>query len=1194
MILWNRAFRPVTFPYLFIVTALSFLLPAKGQVVINEVMSSNGTTLYDEDGNAPDWIELWNASDAPFDLTGVGLSDDSSQPFKWRFPAYTMAPRQYLVVFASDKNRLSPPLYYETILRRGDTCKYLIPNASTPSVWRSVGFNDSSWPAGTSGFGYGDGDDSTLLPNGTLSVFIRKTFYISDPAKVKDCWLHMDYDDGFVAYLNGKEIARAHLGTPGVPPPWNATADAASHEAVIYQGGMPQGFHVPSDSLLILPGKNVLAIQVHNTGTGSSDMTAIPFLTLGFSESAQQTRGIDSLTGLHNSSFHTNFKLSSAGDTVLLTSAGGSQLDVFEAGPLERDISAGRQPDGQPGYWLFARSTPGMPNTSRAFPQSAIRTISFSHPGGIFSDPFQLQINGIEAGDTVYYTLDGREPVTSDSVYTHPITIDGNTVVRARLFNANLLPGKVRTISLIRRTSPVLPIVSIVTDPYNLFDYNYGIYEMGPHASPDFPYFGANFWQEWERPVHIDLIEPDTSRRFSTTAGIKIYGNYSRGNPQKSFAFYARGEYGAKEFAYPLFPNLPFTSYQAFVLRNSGNDWNISQMRDGLMTSLVAETGIELQAYRPASVYINGEYWGVLNLREKINEHFLAAHGKADPHQIDLLEFNGNVILGDADHYWQMINFISTNSLAVKQNYETVKGMMDIRDYIDYQISEIYYDNWDWPGNNLKYWRPKTTEGKWRWILYDTDFGFGLWTLENYKKNTLSFALETNGPDWPNPPWSTFLFRNLILNEEFRNEFINRFADMMNSLFAYKRVQEYIDRFAGILKNEMPLHFDRWGGSVYAWNQEISNLKTFALYRPTYMRQYIREMLAPAGHDSLRVTVNDAAAGMVRVNTLFLNTFPWSGIYFKNIPVPIAALPHPGYRFVRWEGPVADVNSVTTTVTLTAKTTIKAVFEPDHSGIPPVVINEINYHSPSTLFTDDWIELYNTSLQQQDISGWVITDSDSAHRYVIAQGTVLPPRGYLVVCRDLSLFRTLHPTMTNSIGNLGFGLSGSGDCVKLFNQAGILVDSVQYGTSYPWPEEPDGDGPTLERTNPFSNNSLAENWNASQNPGGTPGTRNSLTDIPSLETSKEAPEITELYPNPATDHVFIRFNVYKTERVRITVHDMQGRLIRTLHDDDFLPGKHEIFWMLSANEQQPGIYLVSLETSDGYRVVKRIVIAKDY
>jgi hypothetical protein len=537
------------------------------------------------------------ASDAPFDLTGVGLSDDSSQPFKWRFPAYTMAPRQYLVVFASDKNRLSPPLYYETILRRGDTCKYLIPNASTPSVWRSVGFNDSSWPAGTSGFGYGDGDDSTLLPNGTLSVFIRKTFYISDPAKVKDCWLHMDYDDGFVAYLNGKEIARAHLGTPGVPPPWNATADAASHEAVIYQGGMPQGFHVPSDSLLILPGKNVLAIQVHNTGTGSSDMTAIPFLTLGFSESAQQTRGIDSLTGLLNSSFHTNFTLSSAGDTVLLTSAGGSQLDVFEAGPLkEIFLPEATLTDNQ--LWLFARSTPGMPNTSRAFPQSAIRTISFSHPGGIFSDPFQLQINGIEAGDTVYYTLDGREPVTSDSVYTHPITIDGNTVVRARLFNANLLPGKVQTISLIRSyiagTSHGFHRYRFT---YNLFDYYYGIYEMGPHASPDFPYFGANFWQEWERPVHIDLIEPDTSRRFSTTAGIKIYGNYSRGNPQKSFAFYARGEYGAKEFAYPLFPNLPFTSYQAFVLRNSGKTTGTSANARWAHDFPGAETGIELQAY---------------------------------------------------------------------------------------------------------------------------------------------------------------------------------------------------------------------------------------------------------------------------------------------------------------------------------------------------------------------------------------------------------------------------------------------------------------------------------------------------------------------------------------------------------------------------------------------------------------------
>lgn len=1179
-----------TFLKLVLLALCSLPLMGKGQVMINEIMSSNGTALYDEDGNAPDWIELWNASDTSYDLTGVGLSDDPAQPFKWRFPSYIMAPRQYLVVFASDKNRLSPPLFYETVIRRGDTCKYLIPNASTPTVWRSVNFNDSSWPSGISGFGYGDGDDTTILPNGTLSVFIRKTFYLSDPSAVKDCWLHMDYDDGFVAYLNEKEIARAHLGTPGIPPAWNATADAASHEAVIYQGGMPDKFQVHPDSLSLLPGKNVLAIQVHNTGTGSSDMTAIPFLTFGFSEPVQQPRGINALTGIHNASFHTNFKISSSGDTIILTSATNTQLDFFVSGALKRDISAGKQPDGEPGYWLFSQPTPWKPNTTKAYPATAMRNISFSHPGGIFSDPFELIINGIEAGDSIFYSLDGKEPSTKDSLYTHPIIIDGNTVVRARLYNSNLLPGKVHTVSFIRRIAPVLPQVSIVTDPYNLLDYHYGIYEMGPHASPDFPFFGANFWQDWERPVHIDLFETDTSKRFSAPAGIKIYGNYSRGNPQKSFAIFARGEYGAKEFAYSLFPNLPYSSYQAFVLRNSGNDWNISQMRDGLMTSLVAETGLELQAYRPTSVYINGQYWGILNLREKINEHFLAAHGKIDPHQIDLLEFNGNVIHGDADHYWEMINFISTNSLAIQKNYEIVKGMMDIKDFIDYQIAEIFYDNWDWPGNNLKYWRPKTNEGKWRWILFDTDFGFGLWTLKNYQKNTLAFALETDGPSWPNPPWSTFLFRNLLLNNEFKIDFVNRFADMMNSLFAYKRVQEYIDRYADALKNEMPLHFERWGGNIYQWNQEISNLKTFALYRPYYMRQHIRDVLAPAGHDSLRVTVNDASAGMLRVNTLFIKTYPWSGIYFKNIPIPVVALPFPGFRFVRWEGPVANVHAVATTVTLTAKTTVKAIFEPDPSGIPPVIINEINYHSPTDIFTDDWIELYNPGFQQQDISQWVITDDDTSHRYVIPEGTIVPAHGYLILCRNLSLFRAIHSTVTNILGNLNFGLSGIGDYVMLYNQAGMLVDSVCYGTSYPWPEEPDGDGPTLELTNPFSDNAIAENWNASRNQGGTPGSRNSMTEIPAFEISIKTPEITEIYPNPATDHVLIRFTVYATERIRITIHDVHGRPIRILSDEEYLPGNHDILWMLSSEEKKPGIYLVNLTTSAGFRIVKRVVL----
>ena len=218
------------------------------------------------------------------------------------------------------------------------------------------------------------------------------------------------------------------------------------------------------------------------------------------------------------------------------------------------------------------------------------------------------------------------------------------------------------------------------------------------------------------------------------------------------------------------------------MLRNSGNDWysgenwsSNSMLRDGMATGLMDDTGVDHQAYKPAVVYLNGEYWGIHNIREKVNEEFLASNNPGvDPDEIDELEANAGIIEGDNQDYINMINFIQNNSLDDPNNYLTVEQQVDINNFIDYYIAQIFYAYTDWPGNYIKFWRPQITGSKWKWILYDTDFGFGL--VDWYGHNTLQFALEAKGPGWPNPPWSTFLFRNLMENQEFQIQFINHFC----------------------------------------------------------------------------------------------------------------------------------------------------------------------------------------------------------------------------------------------------------------------------------------------------------------------------------------------------------------------------------------------------------------------------------
>ncbi len=203
-------------------------------------------------------------------------------------------------------------------------------------------------------------------------------------------------------------------------------------------------------------------------------------------------------------------------------------------------------------------------------------------------------------------------------------------------------------------------------------------------------------------------------------------------------------------------------------------------MRDALMTGLVTDLDLDLQAYRPSVVYINGEYWGIHNIREKINEHFLESNCGIDADHIDILECNASVVEGSDEHYLAMIDYIETHDMSDTGNYTYIGNTNGNPNFITYEIAEIFFNNTDWPRNNIKFWRPQTADGKWRWILYDTDFGFGYYFMEEeyYAENTLEWATDPNSTEIGNPPWSTFLLRSLLENQSFRYDFINRFCDL--------------------------------------------------------------------------------------------------------------------------------------------------------------------------------------------------------------------------------------------------------------------------------------------------------------------------------------------------------------------------------------------------------------------------------
>ncbi len=707
----------------------------------------------------------------------------------------------------------------------------------------------------------------------------------------------------------------------------------------------------------------------------------------------------------------------------------------------------------------------------------------------------------------------------------------------------------------------------------NLWDNETGIYVLGDTYENQDPYYGANFWEDWEKPAGIEMTGKDGNRIFSLNCGIKIFGAWSRARPQKSLAVFFRNEYGDPSLeGVQLFHSKPITSFKSFVLRNAGNDYDYTRFRDGFMTDLVKDMDNDIQAFEPVILYLNGTYWGHINLREKINEDYLDGNHGVDPEKVDILDNNSNVVEGSNEDYLELINFLNTNSLVSDANYEFVTGQIDISNYIDYMLSQIYFDNRDWPGNNIKYWKVQEEGSKWRWIMYDTDFGFGIYSASAYTLNTIQFALEPNGPGWPNPSWSTLLFRKMTENTKFKNAFINRFADMMNTTFRADLVVAKIDSFASIMQPEIYRHSQRWGvPSEGNWNSAVQTMRTFANNRAVYVRNHIIQQFTRAGIYNVNTVISPANAGGIYLNTIHIQAENWTGKYFQNVPVKLTAVPKQGYKFSHWEinGTKNLNNSIE--ISLTKVTTCKAVFEETANDGNSVIINEINYKSAESADAGDWIELFNWGRADLDISGWVVKDSENDHIFTIPANTMLKSNAYLVVCASSRNFSAIHPEVLNRTGDFNFGLGASGDAVRLFTMNGTLVDSVAFGSTAPWATEPNGTGKTLELRHYTYDNSVADNWKASVADFGTPGRANSIYVGNETELSVKEEKQLVVYPNPFNAETTIRFVNPYFEQARISIFSVDGRLIRSL-----ITTGNEIIWNGEnqvGQRVQPGIYI---------------------
>lgn len=667
-----------------------------------------------------------------------------------------------------------------------------------------------------------------------------------------------------------------------------------------------------------------------------------------------------------------------------------------------------------------------------------------SPTAGFYTGSTSVKLQANKANAVIYYTINGSKPSINSRRYNSPITVDTTTIIRAIVYvNENLSSSYTGTF-FINEGSISLPVISIGIEPAILFDPVRGVFMRGPRASPKFPHVGANFYSRTEFPCHMEFFETDKEPVFKHDLGFKVFGGMSRIFPQKSFSLYAdKSRHGIKHIEHQVFLEKSQKKYKRLVFRNSGSDFGETHFRDALITSFGKEMGLETQAYRPSIVFINGAYWGIYNIREKLTKHYLVENFGYKKDSINLVEHQKSVKAGSRQSYDAMRSFMRSNDLSIQANFDHVAQIMDVENFMEYQILQIYIDNQD-AGGNIKFWQPKTEGGKWRWILFDTDFGLGHYGRFGYRNNSLAFHTKPDGPNWPNPPWSTLNLRSLLQNKDFQIKFVSRFLDRMNYTLDSNRIISRIDEMAAKILPELPRHWEKWNLSEKRWYKEIERMKEFSQKRPEVIREHLRQHFSALnlGKDVL-LQIHADSNGIAILNDVIPVSEKFNGIYFQKLPVSVKAKPYFGAHFSHWEMDGERIEGKELTLRFSDTIHIlKAIFiKQVHPLKKQFIINEISF---GDTLSGDWIEFYNNSTQKLNLKDWKIVNS-SGKTYVFGDIFILP-KEHLVICNNSTKFQQAFPACNNYIDNLQFKL-GKKEIIMIYDNLENPVDSIGYDLS---------------------------------------------------------------------------------------------------------------------------------------------------
>ena len=914
---------PLSMPLRILVTfGLSISIWAQ-DIQINEFLASNVRDfpeMYDF-GDYNDWVELHNTSSSPILLDGYFLSDNLNDPLKWVLPTGASIPAQgYLLVWADDHDDGPGSIYTretwpyadystrhyhtnfklsksgeEIVLAQADITsttnfiptesfwKYLDNGSNLDPSWIDNNYDDASWAEGQAELGYGDGDENTVVDYGGdsnqkyITTYFRKTFMATDLTGLSNLIARIKRDDGAVVYLNGNEVIRSNL--PGGDITFEtlaSTAVSSGEEDAFYEYSLP--------TTELVAGENCLAVEIHQISGTSSDISFdLELIGVNYSEA--------------------------------------SIVDYVSFGEQVTDVSYGR-PSGATNWTFFGEPTPGAENSTPASPGTDKTTsVESSVASGFHDGSISVTLLTAAPQAQIRYTLDGSRPGSSSPLHSGNITLDATTVLKARSFESGILPGDIMTASYFIDEQHFLPTISLVAEPPTLWDADIGIYE--------------NEYKQREIPVSIHYFQTDTEPGFSIDAGARLGGMNIWTKPQKPFTIYTRDRFGEDLIPYQIFKNKPISDFSRIVFRNGGDDWEETLLRDPMTGSLVnGMMDCGYMAYQPSALFLNGEYWGVYNIREKYNKRYFFENFGVDPDNIDHLEYGATqagtrllTIEGDQIAYNEFISFVQNSDLDQESVFAELSHRMNIDGFIDHIVMTLYGANTSW-GHNREWWRPRGGDGQWQWLIVDVDRAFN---PSNVNTNLLDNLLR-----------DYHLFQYLMVSQRFQDRFLQRAAAHFNNTFMAERVESIVDSLSNAIYDEMPRHIGKWGlqggiSSMTSWENELEAIKTFAQNRTANLYNHFNNELSLDGTIEMNTATYISEGGHILINGVPQLSESQTGTYFRNKPIELTAVPAPGYEVIGWNG-ISD--AATITYGCETDTSFIALFQPSPGNILPGQIQE--------------------------------------------------------------------------------------------------------------------------------------------------------------------------------------------------------------------------------------------------------------